>query len=256
MSHPDGRVRGVDRLTAGATGAEYIDLDVIVRDLDAVRRLDQRNDLDGSERGLSATLVVKGRDAHETMGARLDRESAVRVGNLDLEGGRLQTSLLGIRRVEHRDRVAVPLRPPQIHSHQHLGEVGCVHAASARPDRYHGLTLVPLTVEQSLDLKLTNGLLQAGQLLLGVRHCVGVGLLGAELDHQLEVVDAIVQPSDPLKFGVGARQTAGDLLGCLRVVPQVRGPGLLLKLGDLGAQRVQIGHLPHRLHGRAKVLEL
>jgi len=89
-------VRGVDRLTTGAAGAEDVDLDLIVRDLDRVRRLDERNDLDRGERGLPATLVVEGRDAHEAMGACLDRKGAVGVGDLDLEGGRLQAGLLGV----------------------------------------------------------------------------------------------------------------------------------------------------------------
>jgi len=116
--------------------------------------------------------------------------------------------------------------------------------------------IVMTAVEQRADLELADRLLQAGQLLLGLRHGVGVVLLHAQLHQHLELVDAVVHPGDPLDLGVGARQAAGHLLGAVRVVPQVGGPGLLLELTDLGAQGVQIGDMPHRLHGRAQVLEL
>jgi len=149
----------------------------------------------------------------------------------------------------------VPLRPSQVHPHQHLGEVSRVNATGARADRDDRLALVVLAVEQGADLELAHRLGQAAQLSFGLPHGGRVALFDAELDQHLELVDAVVHRGDPLELGVGARQAAGDLLRGVRVVPQVRRPGLLLELADLGAQGVQIGHLPHRLHRRAKVLE-
>jgi hypothetical protein len=50
--------------------------------------------------------------------------------------------------------------------------------------------------------------------------------------------------------------SSSSVLGFGRVVPQIGSAGLLLELTDLDAKGVKIGDLPHRLHGRAKVLEL
>src|SRR5665647_320006 len=144
VRHTHGRVGGVDRLATGAAGAEDIDLDLVVGDLDAVRRLDQRDDLDGGERGLAPALVVERRDAYEAVGAGLDGKIAIRVGDLDLEGSRLQPGLLGVGGVQDLGRVAVPIRPAQVHPHEHLGEVRRIDTAGAGADRDDGLALVVL----------------------------------------------------------------------------------------------------------------
>ena len=49
MSDAHRRVRRIDRLATGTGRAENIDTDVVLGNLDNIRRLDKRNNLDGSE---------------------------------------------------------------------------------------------------------------------------------------------------------------------------------------------------------------
>ena len=86
VGHTHGRVGRVHGLTTGARGTEDIDLQLGLGDLDVVRRLDQGDDLNGSEGRLAAALVIEGADTHEAVGAGLDAQRAVGVGGLDLEG--------------------------------------------------------------------------------------------------------------------------------------------------------------------------
>src|SRR5699024_3741869 len=128
VRHAHCGVRGVHGLPAGARRAEDVDLEVVVGDLDGVGGLDQRDDLDGGEGGLATPLVVEGADAHQAVGAALDGQGAVGEGCGDLEGDRLQPRLFRVGGVHDRVRVAVPLRPAQVHAHEHLREVRGVHA--------------------------------------------------------------------------------------------------------------------------------
>jgi hypothetical protein len=218
-----------------------------------VGALDQRDDLDRGEAGLPAPLVVERADPDQPVGARLDVEVPERIRRLDLEGGRLEPGLLRVARVEDGRRVAVPLRPAQVHPHEHLGEVGRVDASGAGADGDDGLALVVLAREEGAHLELADVPLEGGQLTLGLRHGLRVAtVLGAHLDERLEVLDALVHPDDPLELGVGPRQLGRDPLGPLLVVPEVRDGGLLLQVGDLAAQPVEVGHLAHRVHRRAQ----
>src|SRR5699024_7995534 len=94
VRHAHGGVGGVDRLAAGTGGAEHVDLEVVLRDVDVVGGFDQRDHLDRREGGLAAALVVEGADPHQTVGAALDGQGAVGEGGGDLEGHRLQPRLL------------------------------------------------------------------------------------------------------------------------------------------------------------------
>ena len=109
---------------------------------------------------------------------------------MDGEGGRLEAGLLGVGGVEDLDGVLVLLGPARVHPHQHLGEVRGVDATGAGADGDQRLAGVVLAGEQGADLERLDGLLDPGQLALGVGERVGVALLLAELDHDLEVVDA------------------------------------------------------------------
>ena len=66
-------------------------------------------------------LVVEGADAHEAVGAGLDREVAVRVRHVDLERRGLEPRLFGVGGVHDLGRVLVALGPAQVHAHEHLG---------------------------------------------------------------------------------------------------------------------------------------
>ena len=135
-------------------------------------------------------------------------QRAVRVRRLHREGGRLEPGLLGVRGVVDLGRVAVPLRPAQVHPQQHLGEVGRVHAAGAGPDGDQRLAGVVLAGEQGADLHLLDGLGQRGDLGadLGERARVVLGL--GQLQQHAGVVEPAAQLLQPVDLAV-ARRTAG-----------------------------------------------
>ena len=214
------------------------------------------HDLDRGEAGLAAALVVERADPHQAVGAALDAEVAVGVGDVDLEGGALQAGLLGVAGVEHLDRVVVALGPAQVHAHEHLGEVGGVDATCAGADRDDGRALVVLAGEEGAHLELAHRLAHADELVLGLGEGLGVVLLLAHLDEGLEVVDPGVHAGDPVVLGLGAGEPGGDDLGLLLVVPEVRVGRLPLEVGDGRLELGQVGHLTHGRHGRAKVLDL
>ena len=179
MREAYGGVGGVHGLAAGARGAVDVDADLLVGDVDLVGLLQQRDHLDGGERGLPAALVVEGADPDQPVGAGLDGQGAVGVRRVDREGRRLEAGLLGVGGVEDLDGVLVALGPAGVHPHQHLGEVGRVHAAGARTDRHQGVADVVLAGQQGAHLEDLDGLVDPVQLGLGLGHGVGVALLAA-----------------------------------------------------------------------------
>ena len=249
VGHAHGRVGRVHGLAAGARGAEDVHLQLGLGDLDVVRGLDEGDDLDGRERRLAAALVVEGADAHEAVGAGLDTQRAVRVGRLNLEGGRLQAGLFRVGGVHDLRRVAVTLRPAQVHAQEDFGEVGGVHTARAASDRDDGVTLVVLAVQQRADLQVTQVLAQLLQVGLGLGEDVSalIRVLGGHVNHGLQVVDALAHLRDAVQLALAVAECARDGLGGARVVPQVGRCRLLVQLGDLLAQLV-------RLHDRDDVL--
>ena len=217
----------------GPGGPEDVDADLVLRDVDVVELLDDRQHLDPGERGLPAALVVERRDAHQPVGALLDREGAVGVGLLDREGGRLDAGLLGVGDVVDLDRVLVPLGPAQVHAHEHLGEVGGVDTAGLRADGHQRLAGVVLAGQQGADLELVDLLAQRDQLALGLGQAGRVALLLGQLVQHAGVVEPAAQLLDPAQVALQVGQPGGELLGALDVVPQVGRGGLLLQLGDL-----------------------
>jgi hypothetical protein len=172
------------------------------------------------------------------VGPLLHREGAVGVGGLDLEGGRLDAGLLGVGGVVDLCVVAVPFRPAQVHPQQHLGEVGGVDPAGLRADGDHRLPLVVFAGQQGTDLLGLDLLAQGDELRLGLG--VGLRVLVAELEHHLQVVQALPEVFDPLQLGLGVGQPAGDLLRVLLVVPQVGGAGRLGQLVDGALQPLDV----------------
>ena len=258
VGHTHGRVGRVHGLTTGARGAEDVDLQLRLGNLDVVRRLDQRNDLDGSERRLAAALVIEGADTHEAVGAGLDAQRAVGIGGLDLEGRRLQAGFFSVGRIHDLRRVAVTLRPTQVHAQEDLGEVGGIHAARAASDRNDGIALVVLAVQQRADLQVTQVLAELLQISLGLGQDVGalVRVLGGHVHHGLQVVDALAHLRDAIELALAVAERARDSLGGARVVPQVGRGRLLIQLGDLRAQLVRLHDREDVLHGGAQGRDL
>ena len=187
---------------------------------------------------------------------RLDGEGAVGVRRVDREGRRLEAGLLGVRRVEHLDRVGVLLGPAGVHPHQHLGEVRGVDATGAGADGDQRLAGVVLAGQQGPDLERLDGLLDPGQLGLGLGQRRGVALLAAELDHELEVLEPAGQLGEPVDLALEDGEPSGHAGGVVLVVPEVGRGHLLAQVGDLGAHGVEVEHLLDGVHGRLELLDL
>ena len=116
------------------------------------------------ERGLPAALVVVLGDADHPVRAVLAAQRPVGVGRVDRERGGLDPGLFGVGGVVDLGRVAVPLRPAQVHPQQVLREVGRVGAAGLRVDRDQRLPGVVLAGQQRAHLQLVDLGPQRGQL--------------------------------------------------------------------------------------------
>ena len=251
-----GGVGRVHRLAAGTARPVDVDADVLLRDVDLVGLLEHRHHLDGGEAGLPAALVVERADPHQAVGARLDAERPVGVGRVHGERRRLQAGLLGVGGVEDLDGVLVALGPPGVHPHQHLGEVGGVHAAGAGADRDDRLAGVVLPGEEGADLELVHQLVQLLQLGLVLGGGFLVALLGGHLDHQAEVLEAALQLVVAVQVGLQRREASGHPLCVGLVVPQVRHRDLLAEVGDLPAHVVEVQDGTDGLHRRLELLDL
>lgn len=175
---------------------------------------------------------------------------------MDREGRGLEAGLLGVRRLVDLDRVAVLLGPADVHPHQGLGEVGGVDATRAGADRDQGLARVVLTVEQGADLEALDDLLDLLELDLGVGEGGVVALLAAELDHDLEVLDATAERHHAVELALERGEPPRDPGRALDVVPEIRRGDLLAEVGDLDAHRVDVEHLLDGVHRRLELLDL
>ena len=240
MGQSHSAVGRVDRLAARPRGAEHVDAQIALGDLDLDRFVQQGDDLDRREAGLALAGRVERTHAHQPVRAGLDAERAERVRRVDLEGRRLDAGLFGVRRVHDRDRVLVLLGPPQIHAQQHLGEVGRVHSPGAGADRDHGRALVVFAVQQRLHFELADDVLEFGELVTRLFGGILVVHLIGELDHDLEIVKAPLDAADAGELGLTVAQRTRDLLRLLGVVPQVGHTCGLTQTGDLGGERIDV----------------
>jgi hypothetical protein len=134
----------------------------------------------------------------------------------------------------------VPLGPAQVHPHEHLGEVGGVDATGLGADGHQRLAGVVLTREQGAHLELVDRLAQARQLPLGLGRGRLVALLDGHLVQQPDVVQPAAQLLHPAQVALQVGQLGGQRLRGLDVVPEVGRGGLLLELGHLAAQPVDV----------------
>jgi hypothetical protein len=177
---------------------------------------------------------------------------------VDDEGRGLDARLLRVGDVVDLDLVAVLLRPAGVHAHEHLGPVRGVHTAGGGADVHHGLAVVVLAGEHGGDLQRVDRLLELTE--FGVRQFLrlgGVLPLGflRHLVHHRQVVEPGAQPAHLLQPALHVAESAGDLLGVVRVVPQGRVGGLRLELADLCVQFVQVEHLLDGGEGAVDVVD-
>ena len=91
---------------------------------------------------MPASGGVERGDADQAVHAGLALEMAVGVLPGHLDRGRLDARLLAREQVDHLRLEAGPLRPAQVHAHEHLGPVLRLGAARSGVDGEDGVLLV------------------------------------------------------------------------------------------------------------------
>ena len=163
-------------------------------------------------------------------------ERAVGVRHLDREGRRLDAGLLRVGRVIDLGGVAVALGPAEVHPHEHLREVGGVDATGLGADGHEGLADVVRAGEQGADLELADRLAQATSS-ASASASIEESLSDSASSYMTrDVVEAAAQALDALDLVLGVRERRVDGLRVLLVVPEVRGGGLLVEVGQLLAE--------------------
>jgi len=135
--------------------------------------------------------------------AALGGEEPVGVLATDDEGRGLEAGLLPWGGLLHLHLEATPLRPAQVHAHQHLGPILGVRAARTRVHRDDGVAGVEGAGEEALLLELGQALLDRGELARQLlRHLL---VVGGELSQLAEIIDVASQPPEALQALLRAR---------------------------------------------------
>src|SRR5579863_379025 len=220
-------------LAAGAGGAERVDADVVVVDLDGGSVLEQRRDDHLREARVAAVRLVERAETNEAMLPALGLEDPVRVLALHDERRRLDPVLLPRAGLEDLGLEPTTLGPAQVHAQQDLRPVLRVGSPGVSLDGDDRVAGVILAREERVLLQLRELLLRlvqdGEQLLLGERR--GALLQEGEVALQLLV---------PVELALRARVLGRQLRGSLLVVPEIGFPELLSELGDTGRQRSDV----------------
>ena len=156
------------------------------------------------------------------MGAGFDRQRAVGIGRIDLDGRGLDARALGVGGVEFLDLVAAVLRPPDVHAGEHLRPVGRVVAAGARAHGHDGGALIVFVAEQGRDLEFCQLIAQLLDVTVGLVERVRVTFVLGHLDEQFGIVDALPELLELLQGALLVRELGRGLLRRIRVVPERR----------------------------------
>src|SRR5438046_1137610 len=223
----------VDALPAGAAGAEHVDAQVLVIDLD-VDLLGLGEDRDGRRRRVDAPLRLGDRHALHAVHAGLVAQRSVHLGAAHREHGFLEPAEGALAQAQHLDLPAVALAEARVHAEQGGGEQRGLVAAGAGADLHDGVTVVEGVggAEQlgetplgGVDLGFQTLHVGAGELrqlrILLLQHLAGLVHVavqaleaGVELPDRLESCGLAAQLLQLgwVARGGGVRQLPGDLL--------------------------------------------
>ena len=196
------------------------------------------------------------------MGTGLDTERAVGIGGLYLESCRLQAGFFRIRRIHDLRRIAVTLRPAQVHTQKDLGEVGGIHAARTASNSNDRVALVVFTIKEGTNLKSRHVVLESAQVCFGLGKDIfrlrGIAFrsFARHIDDSLEVIDAFFHGQHAIELALAVRQLRGYFLSMRGVIPQVRSSRLLRQLFDLRTKTLGLHNCGDVLHGCAQGLDL
>ena len=195
----------------GTRGAETVDADVLLLDLD-LDVLGLRQDGDRGRRRVDAARALGRWNALHAVDAALVLEAGVGAVALDDRRDRLDAADAGVVPVDDLDLPAPPLGVPLVHPEELGREEGRLVAARAGPDLEEDVTRVVRVLREEEDLQLFLGggepLGQRGP--LGRRHLVelvarrqGLGQLARAVELALELAVLLHLSDDRLELGQG-----------------------------------------------------
>ena len=166
------------------------------------------------------------------MHAGLGLEPAIGVVAADLDGGGFDAGFLALRLFQIFDLEAVLFGPARVHAQQHRGPVLAFGAAGAGMDLEIGIEAVGLAAEQRFELAARDFLLQGFQRGFGFRDHALVVLGLAEFDHADIVLELALDLADAGKRILQRGPLLHQLLGLLRIVPEIGVFGELVQLRE------------------------
>jgi hypothetical protein len=161
--------------------------------------------------------------------AGLGAEVAVSVVAADLEGRGLDPGNLALGLLEDLDPEAPALGVLDVHPHQHLRPVLGLGAAGAGLDVDEAVRRIERVPEHPPELPLLDLGREAGGVALDRLQRRVVTFVAGELEELLRVAQAPVDGGQAADDGVELLLLLAELLGALRIVPDL---GILERLGD------------------------
>ena len=189
VGEPDRGLDLVHVLPPGAPGAERVDLQVRLVDLDIDVVVDLGRNEHGCERRVAPLVGVERRDPDEPVDAGLRLEVSVRVVARQEEGGALDPRLVALLPLDELHGVPVPVGEPGVHPEEHLRPVLGLRPPGPGVDRHDRVQRVVLAGEHPLELDRVQRLVDGGDLLLDL----GSQPLAARLSREGEVRPQVLQ---------------------------------------------------------------
>src|SRR5438132_6537648 len=170
------------------------------------------------------------------MNAALSFEHPVRVPALHDEGRRRDTGLLTFLNLVELDLEALRLRPPRVHTQEHLRPVLRVRSSRARVDLTDRVTLVVLAAEQCAELQAVEVANQSTDALGDLRLEGRVVFVPRELVQGLDVRKSPIELVDQLDVLAHARHLGRHLARPIGVAPEIGRARLLFEIREPGAR--------------------
>ena len=139
-----GGVGRVHMLTPFAPRPVRVDAQIFDLDVDHNRIVNLGRNEHTRETCMPALGLIERRNAHQPMHPRFTGEQPKRKVTRDRKGRRLDARFVAVLDLVHLGLEALPLRPAQVHAHQHLGPVLGFGPTRARVHGHDGIERIVL----------------------------------------------------------------------------------------------------------------
>ncbi len=228
-------------LAARTRGAVGLHAQFLLVDLQGDITLDERRHINRSERGMAATRRVERGDADEPVDASLRGQQAVGVLAVHRECRALETRLVALGGLVQFGGEAPVLGPAEVHAKQHLRPVLALRTACPGVDADDGVAGVELSGKEPLLFQTLDRSGDVGYQALDLVNGIGgqvfaLGLLGGDLQQQLEIVHLRDEPLIHIQPASNATVPGAYALGLGLVVPEIGCAHLHFQLGDAASK--------------------